>query len=362
VGPHHGRPLRPAVRGVCGLFARTSSSSKRSTRRKSARFEAYAACLHAHHPASYVFVEDLRPDTLRRFKAVLIVGQTVEMEPELRKALDDAKQAGVSIFHDDTCRAELVKGFTPLGVAFNTFEKDPSPAADDAAYQRLTALCKAHVPALRRALDKAAPSPSVADHPEVFVSERKAGDGRFLFVVNNTTPDLEHGHLWRLTLAVANLLPLQARVHPEGETGAVYDVFAGKRVEPRDGTVEADLRALPCRLFAVLPAPIDRVELHGAEATSASQQLTWEVHVRGAGQQALHTTLPVRVRLLDSQGGVLEEQFVAAADAVAKGTVTIPLNAPKAVVLEATELFGGKSARLPVQVRALHFWDRRCVP
>src|SRR5262249_23059604 len=159
---------------------------------------------HAHHPASYVFVEDLKPGALSRFKAVLVVGQTVDMEPTLRTALEEARRAGVSVFHDGTCRPELVKDLTPLGAAFNTFEKDPSPAADDAAYLRLSVACKAHVPALRRALDAVAPSPAVVDNPEVLLSERKAGDGQFLFVVNNTTPDLEPGHLWRLTLAVAN--------------------------------------------------------------------------------------------------------------------------------------------------------------
>jgi hypothetical protein len=76
-------------------------------------FEAYVSCLHAHQPARYVFVEDLKPDTLKQFKAIIVVGQTVEMENPLVTALQAARAAGVAIFHDGTCRAALVKGFTP---------------------------------------------------------------------------------------------------------------------------------------------------------------------------------------------------------------------------------------------------------
>src|SRR5262249_774813 len=96
--------------------------------------EAYAPCLHARHPATYVFPDDLKPGSLDRFKALLVIGQTVEMEPKLAEALAAAQKAGVKIFHDGTCRPELVKEFTPLGVSFNRFEKDPSPASDDEAY------------------------------------------------------------------------------------------------------------------------------------------------------------------------------------------------------------------------------------
>jgi outer membrane protein assembly factor BamB len=316
-------------------------------------FEAYASCLHAHHPARYVFVEDLRPGALRRFRAVLVVGQTVEPEPELRAALADARSAGVAVFHDGTCRPELVKGFTPLGVSFDQFEKDPAPASDDAAYLRFPAYCRAHVPALKRALDAVADPPAGLAAEEVFLTERRAGDGRFLFVVNNTTPDLEPGHLWRITLAVANRVPLKTAVKLPAGVGAVYDVFAGRPVEPRDGAVEADLRSLPCRVYALLPAPIERVELRGPAAVAAGGSLPWAVRVRAAGGQALRTNLPIRVCLLGADGQELDEQVTVATDASAAGALVVPLDTPAGVaVLEATELFGNRSARLRVQVAA----------
>ncbi|MGA2032769.1 MAG: hypothetical protein ABSG68_10960 [Thermoguttaceae bacterium] len=66
--------------------------------------EAYVACLHAHRPAHIVFAEDIQPDTLKQYEAVLVVGQTVEMEPVLASALKAAKQSGVAVFADGTCR------------------------------------------------------------------------------------------------------------------------------------------------------------------------------------------------------------------------------------------------------------------
>src|SRR5262249_6016378 len=174
-------------------------------------------------------------DTLKQFKAVLVVGQKVEMEPELEKSLTDAQKAGVEVFHDDTCRPGLVRAFTPLGVAFNQFEKDRHPASDDDAYLRFATYCKAHVAQLRTALEKPVARVAEIDNTEVFASERKSEDGRYLFVVNNTTPELEPGHLWRITLAVANRVPTVATVKLSGAPpGAVYDVFAGKRVEVKD--------------------------------------------------------------------------------------------------------------------------------
>ena len=117
--------------------------------------EAYIACLHAHRPASIVFAEDLKPDTLKQYEAVLVVGQTVEMEPVLASALTAAKEAGVAVFADGTCRPELVKDFLPLGLSFNHLEKDPSLAADDHAYWRTAAYAKADAAALNKALAEA---------------------------------------------------------------------------------------------------------------------------------------------------------------------------------------------------------------
>jgi hypothetical protein len=149
-------------------------------------FEAYQSCLHAHYPASFVFVEDLRPDTFAGYKAALVIGQTVELEPELIRALKRAKAAGTVVLHDETCRKELVAEYTSLGIAFNKIGNDPSVWQDDTAYLRFPGYYRAHLPALTKALGAALPPVAEVDNPEVLLSERGAEEGRYLFLVNNT--------------------------------------------------------------------------------------------------------------------------------------------------------------------------------
>jgi outer membrane protein assembly factor BamB len=316
-------------------------------------FEAYQSCLRAHHPASFVFVEDLKPDTLKAYKAVLVVGQTVEMEPELVAALDRAKATGTAIFHDDTCRKELVKEWVPLRIAFNKVNSDPSVWQDDSAYLRFPGHYRAHLPALTKALRAVVPPVAEVDGDEVLLSERAAEDGRYLFVVNDTVPDLGPGQLWRVTLAIASRMPVKLPVKRRDPGTVIYDVFAHQRVEPRDGTLEADLRCLPARVYAILPAAIARVELRGPKRADPGQAFGWSAEAQDGDGKPLQASVPLRVRLLDAEGSVLDELFTAAGSKGAKGTMRLALNAaPGAQVLEATELFSGQMARLSIAALA----------
>jgi outer membrane protein assembly factor BamB len=313
-------------------------------------FEAYAACLHAHLPACYVFVDKLKPDTLARFRAILVVGQTVEMEPALSDALKAAKTAGVAIFHDGTCRASLVKDFTPLRIAFDNFEKDPQPAGDDAAYWRFADYCRTDAEKLEGALRSVAKDTAWSHDPEVFISERQSGDGRYFFVINNTTPKLNPGQLWRMTLAIANRQPEWGGIEVgiPVSPGILYDVFAGRQTrKARTGLVYADDRGLPGRIFARLPAAIGQIELRGPEACDAGRPFAWEVRVQDETGAVIRASIPICVRLLDADGHLLEEEYSAATARGARGTFTAPRNAPPGrPVLEATELFTGKTALL----------------
>ncbi len=311
--------------------------------------EAYCSCLHAHHPATIVFAEDLKPGSLRAFEAVLVVGQRVEMEPALASALDEARAAGVVVFRDGTCRESLVAQSATLGIAFDKFEKDTSPASDDAAYWRFPAYCKANVPALRAAL-KDVHSPGETENPEVFVSERRSDEGRFLFVVNNTTPDLEVGQLWRMSLCVATRVPVVAPVRMGSAGGAVYDVFAGRPVSVKGGVIEADLRSLPARIYAVLPQAIRSVDLRGpGGAVAAGREFAWSVKLLSDRRTEIRAGVPVRVQLRDGRSRILAERFAAATAEGLAGTFTMPIEAAGTQVsLEATELFSGIAAQLTV--------------
>jgi outer membrane protein assembly factor BamB len=315
-------------------------------------FEAYQSCLRAHYPASFVFTEDLTPRALARYKVVLVVGQTVTMEPELAQALARAKADGVAIFHDDTCRKELVKDFPSLGVRFDKVENDPSVWQDDTAYVRFPAYYRKNLPALKKALGRVLRPVGEVESADVLLSERAAEAGRYLFVVNNTVPDLSPGQMWRATLFIASRVPREVPVGLAGPAPAVYDVFAGKQVRPEKGVLRADCRALPARLFAVLPAAIAKVELRGPKSVKAGQRFAWAVAVQDEAGRPIKASIPVRLRLLDG-AKVIEERFLAAGSKGASGTMTAVLNPAKsAQVLEATELFSGRATEVKLAVTA----------
>ncbi|HEX4000757.1 MAG TPA: hypothetical protein VHX65_19570 [Pirellulales bacterium] len=317
--------------------------------------EAYAACLYAHRPASIVFAEDLRPDTLRQYRAVLVVGQTIEMEPALAGALQEAKRAGVSIFADRTCRPELVAEFTPLGIAFDKFEKDPSPASDDHAYWRFAAYAQADATRLAAALSAIKPAARLSN-PEVFISERRSDQGRYLFVVNDTIPsELDPGNLWRVTLATASIVPQVVPLGIDVKPGeAVYDVFAGRRaIVEADGAIHADCRNSPARIYAILPDAIARVQLNASRQPGDDGALQWHAEVQNKSGKAIAAAVPLRIRLTAGDGSLLEERYVSSSLGGVVGGFIVPINAPSGTMsVEATELLTGESATLKVAAPA----------
>ncbi len=301
-------------------------------------FEAYTACMFAHRPASFVFTEDVKPGTLERFKAVLVVGQQFELDPALAKALASAREAGVPIFYDGSCREKHVQGFEPLNLAFNQLENDSHTMNDDAAYWRVPRLYKEHAAKLADRLGSFVPPVAVANNPEVMLTERRQGSGRFVWVVNNDLPDWEPGLMWRVgnfsTSRVGQKVPID--LNSKGRT--VYDLFAQKEVK---GGVVADLQQLPARVFAVLPGPIQSVQLEAPANVKAGQTFSWKVAVNGP-----KTSYPLRLRLTDSTGTLIEERFPTSTD----GEMTAPLNTTPTLTLEVRELISGKQGRQTIEV------------
>ncbi len=317
-------------------------------------FEAYISCLHAHHPASIVFAEDLRPDSLRKYKAVLVTGQKVEMEAGLKTALESAAASGAAVFYDDTCRKELVQQWKPLGIGFNQIAEEPGMGVggDEATYTRIPGYMRRNLPALNKALDSATPPAAIIDNDEVWVSRRQGEGGKFLFVVNNTTPELGTEELWRVNLFGAVRVPVQAQVKIPGNAKYVYDVFAGKPVAPSNGVVTADLRSIPARIYALLPAAIGKVALRGPAAITAGDTFKWWAQVRDGTEKPIAASIPLRFRLIGA-GGVLEERFFAAGAKGLGGEARVPINAGTSVTVQVTELFSGKSASIAVSAKTI---------
>ena len=301
-------------------------------------WEAFMNCLYARQPATFLYPED-KPD-LGRFKALLVVGQQYDFDPPLAALLAQAKARGITIFHDATCRESLVKDFTPLGVAFDKIEKLHG-FNNDAAWWEFPEALLATAPAVAGKLAAITSPVAEVDQPEVLVSERRSGDGRFVWVVNNTSSKLDPGLLWRVNNAIATRTPVVANVTlPVKDGEVVYDVFARSEVSGQRSAVSvaADLRFSHARLYAVLPRAIRSLELRVPKALKPGQNFEWTATVPG-----IEAKLPLQIMLRDGRGGLIEERFTT----TGSGTLTVPINATMPVSVSATELISGKRAGMP---------------
>lgn len=320
--------------------------------------EGYVACLRAHFPASIVFSDDMQtdPSILTHYKAVLVIDQRYEMEPELATAIGNAQQAGVAIFADNTCRPSLVSGYRQLGVAFGTlpnqppdhFDRDNSAAGDDNAFWRFPQYVDAELPAVREALGKVCEPVADVDNSDVMLSDRTALGAHYIFVVNDTRPNYDPAKMWKVTLRVTSLQPIQQPIRLLHPTQAVYEVMGMKRVENTESTV-ADLRTMPMRIYAILPKPIGSITVRGPGHIAAGDTFDWAVAVRAADGEILDASVPVKVELFDSTGKLVDDRATAAVGAAATGTFTAAVNgAGGDLTLVATDLISGKSAKLKI--------------
>jgi outer membrane protein assembly factor BamB len=324
-------------------------------------FEAYNACLYAHRPARFIFAEDMTADSLTKFKAVLLVSQTVEPEPALVEALARARKAGVPVFRDDSCRAALVKDSRRLGTAFTKVENDPSVWQDDAAYVRFPAYFKTQAGVLREEMGPDVPPVAEVDSPEVLVTEKADGEARFVWVINNTMLGLDPGQMWRVGLVMSQRRPVVATVKLNARGKHVYDVFARQCVQfgDGDGTVRADLRTVPARLYAILPTNIGGAGTREAGLFArAGRPVRWTARFDDSLGKPVPARLPMRVTLVSRHGEVLDEQVVSAGPKGTPGEFIVPVNLfdpsvpakERKLYLQARDLVGDLSSETTVDV------------
>ena len=295
-------------------------------------WEAYQSCLYARQPATFLYTEDVKPDTLSRFKALLLVGQQYEMEPALISLLSLAKQKGLTIFTDNTCRESLVKEYKPLGIAFDHIEK-LNGFNNDSAFWDFPEALLANVPALEEKLAPVLAPLAIVNEPEVLVSMRSSGDARFLWVVNNTHSPLEPSLLWRLNNAAGARPPQLAQVKlPLQKSQVVYDVFTGKKVS---ADFTADLRYTQARLYAIMPRAIEKLTLKIPAKLVAGQIFNWSAEVPG-----ITAKLPLQIVLRDATGTFIDERYTT----TGSGTMRVPSNALLPVTFFARELISGQTA------------------
>ncbi len=231
-------------------------------------YEAYQTCLYAHIPATFIFTED-KPD-LRRFKALLVVGQRYEPEPALTKLFSQAEKMGITIFADGTNRDSFVQKFRPLNLSFNNIEK-LNGFNNDLAYWTFPQIFINNAPKLAQNLASVVEPVAIVNQPDVVISERDSTEGSFVWVVNNSRSPFPPEILWRVLPGISSGNPLIAHVKLNVRADeVVYDLFAQKEITSE---FDADLRFLPARLYAIFPKNIDFLKLDAPKVQSPMQNL-----------------------------------------------------------------------------------------
>ena len=323
--------------------------------------EAYSSCLLAHHAASIVFSDDITNSTLSRYKVLLIVGQTYELEPNVADALKTAQAKGLKVFVDSTCRPSVAAPFTQLGIAFDKFGSDRSQASDDNAYARFTGDARANVPAIHAALDKVAVPDATIDSgqgaADIFTTVRKSENARYLFLANETRPlSIGQGNMWRVGLLAANKLPVSitatiSQNHAAGAAQVVYDVFGMRAATVASGAVNVDMVDMPMRIYAMLPKPIASIALRGPETVPADRPFTYFVRVLDTTGKPIQASVPVRVTFLSGEGNVLDTRYFGVGSAGVSGTFWTQRNVRSQTrSIVASELFSGITSRLDFPV------------
>jgi len=238
----------------------------------SRQFEAYQSFLYANCPARFVSLEEVRRRLLpgiesnsielnRCFDALLVVGQTVELEPEWQSLLTRAHQAGVRVLVDGTCRPGIHPNARPLEISFNHIENEHS-ANSDYAHWIYPARFRENAVALARIINELKTNSrrprdvvTLADtadgiRPVVIVQEHPAEQGgTIVSVVNNTPTSLPLGQLRRVGRVISTRTPATARLRfqPAADQN-VFDLFSGEIV---GNDVAVDLRDSHARFYWV---------------------------------------------------------------------------------------------------------------
>jgi hypothetical protein len=150
--------------------------------------------------------------------------------------------------------------------------------------------------------------PATSDSRRVLINTLESGDLRYVFLIND-----ERTYGPRFGAAKLHFeagVRQTAKVRLEGLPGTdvptVYDALAGRRMSlPWDGgsaQFEVTLPAARGKLLALLPEPVDRVEVTIPPATGRGQPLAIAVRVLGASGKPFRGAIPLRIDITDPLG------------------------------------------------------------
>jgi WD40 repeat protein len=316
---------------------------------------AFAACMYAHRPATLITDERVRSGELSKYKAV-IVNFEMPLPPDLLEPLTAfQKSGGIVLAHRSKGGYWAPEGAIELGsvledVIGRNLDSDRHAGVRDRSIKE----AKIIVDALG---DKIVPMVD-CDEPTTWLSVLRSGEARYIFATNvkllpHPPMDLHRFSGYENT-RMPTRTPLRLRDDLRGM--AIYDVLAGKRVEPdENGEIVADFSIFPGAIFALVPKPVESIELQGA-ASAERDALHLRVSVNDADQSPIAAAVPLEVRVIDPAGSVRYALYRTATGGVWEEALPLAANDPAgAWRIEVAELLAQKrvGGRIELQPPAM---------
>ena len=313
----------------------------------------WVACLRAGFPADFLYDGQLAAGKGAAYDVVFAPGYSYEEEasPAILEALKKLVAAGKTVVVERSSRLPI-EGIVRLNSDLDDFDDKLGGAfpryidyETRVVWERSEQMTKL----IREFLAKKIPPAAIHDRV-VGPDWLKGGKGEYLVMPNFAPTGFTGSHLTYFQAPDIATLRFPAR------PGHVYDVFEMKPMEvKKEGdwmTLAADMRHLPGKIYAFLPAAIDKVALAADARLAAGSDLSFRVGVAGPDGQPIDATFPIEITITDPEGN---EQFhvYRAAKPLYESVWRVPVNAAGGNwTLRVRELISGAVAEAVVQVAA----------
>jgi hypothetical protein len=287
---------------------------------------AHQALARAGYPA-HILHERVLKDKLKRYKTLVIVGQTFELPDDVRKLIDDWVKGGGVVVVDGTTKVKFEKAVMTKadfrdpafrwGAYFGKAEMKDHPFANDreASYYHtnyfMDDLARKATPAVKEAMKKTKSQPAIETDSVCLAAERHTGTSSLqgdasLYLVINANDDLPKiGAKQRYDLY--NYAPLEATFTLKGiAPKSVVYCFEGqdwkkvRAVTDYDKPQKAKFEPGEMKLYLVLPKKPGKLQIQ--ERTRATDKGLTSVITYDSGWSGY---LPCVVTVTDPKGNVL---------------------------------------------------------
>ncbi|MGB2822247.1 MAG: hypothetical protein WBF17_14780, partial [Phycisphaerae bacterium] len=266
---------------------------------------AYTACLYAHRTAGIVTDDLVRQGRLKDYKAV-IVSFELPLPEDLLKPLREFQDAGGIVLANKPAGGYWAPpGAVELGPAFRKSHAMSEFNRDSQRHIGVEEDGLAGAAMILKALDDKVDPFVDCDDPTTWLSVLASGKASYVWAVNVKRLPQAPMDLHRYSGYENTRLPAQVPLRIRKGDYVVYDVLAGKQVQPREEggkfVVTADMSVFPGAIFALLPRPIERVRL---QARADASTLTLRACLGRTPGDLIDAAVPMEITVVDARGAV----------------------------------------------------------